>query len=66
MLLKARRIAAGLTPAQIAEKLGTGERLVWRCEATGKLPVNALVRAKLLRLLSITEESFPVTWKKKP
>lgn len=59
MLLKARRIAAGLTPAEVAGKIGTGERSVWRCEATGRLPRNALVRTRYLKILSINPETFP-------
>lgn len=59
MLLKARRIAAGLTPADIAKRIGTGERQVWRYEATGRLPRNAVVRDRYLRILSIDPAKFP-------
>ncbi len=59
MLLKARRIAAGLTPAEIAVRIGTTERSVWRCEASGRLPINALVRTRYLKILSLDPETFP-------
>ena len=64
LLFKARRIALNLTPAEIAAKIKTSERTVWRCEARGILPINKGSADAFLKLLGITREDIEKAEKK--
>lgn len=52
-ILKARRLALGLSAQSVADTCGSSLRTIWRCEKRGTLPQTKAVRGAYLALLGL-------------
>lgn len=64
-ILKARRLALGLSAQGVADTVGTSLRTIWRCEKRGTLPQTKAVRSAYLALLGL-DHTLTIIPKKDP